>query len=104
MRFEDLTKKELAEIGEAKDLLIEMLDLSMRLCDKLKPYEELAFPGYGGGELIKYELIDNDGLGPEFQLWLAYWISNLEYISSAGFLDEVPEEDACREPIGFKEV
>ena len=48
MRFEDLTKKELAEIGEAKGMLIEMLDLSMRLCDKLKPYEELAFPGYGG--------------------------------------------------------
>ena len=104
MRFEDLNKKELAEIGEAKDLLIEVLDLSMRLCDKLKPYEELVFPGDGGGELIKYELIDNDGLGGEFQLWLAYWISILEYISSAGFLDEVPEEDTRREPIGFRAV
>lgn len=104
MRFEDLNPKDLAEIGEAKDLLIEMLDLSMRLCDKLKPYEELMFPGDGGGELIKYELIDNDDLGGEFQLWLCEWIENLEYISMAGFLDEVPEEDARREPIGFKEV
>lgn len=104
MQFEDLTKKELAEIGEAKGLLIEMLNLSMMVCEKLEPYEELVFPGYGGGELIKDELTDNDGLGGEFQLWLAYWISNLEYISSAGFLDEVPEEDTRREPIGFRAV